>query len=79
MVATISRAGSNQWSIKALGYYTKDTWSAPDQERIVRKLMKGDYSEVKILKDGEYDGVRKNNRGGGGSGGNDNAGCCSIF
>ena len=72
IVATIARAGLNEWSIKALGYYTKNTWNIRDQIPIVNQLMKGDYSGVKILKDGEYGIIE------GKSGGN-NESCCNIF
>ena len=75
-MAAISRAGMNQWSIKALGYYTKNTWQVKDQEPLVQKLMRGDYSGVKILKDGEFDGPRGRARGGSN---NENEGCCNIF
>jgi hypothetical protein len=75
IVASISRVGNpsqKQWSIKARGYYTKNTWSCPDMNLIIQKLLKNDYSGVKILKDGDNGDPR---RGGGGN----NESCCITF
>jgi hypothetical protein len=77
IVASISRVGNpsqGQWSIKARGYYTKNTWSCPDMNLIIQKLLKNDYSGVKILKDGDNGAPRGGSRGSG-----NNEGCCNIF
>ena len=73
IVASITRAGNGEWSIKARGYYTKNTWSCTNMYPMIKCLLKNDYSMVKILKDGE-DG-----RGGRGARGIQNEGCCNIF
>jgi len=71
IVASISRAGNGEWSIKARGYYTRNTWTCNDMHVMIMGLLRNDYSLVKILKDGDD--------GRGERVAHENAGCCNIF
>jgi len=41
--------------MKARGYYTKNTKTANDVVPIVRELQNNNFSNIKILKPGEFD------------------------
>ena len=56
---------SENWTIKALGYYTEGCHNFNDMVPIITQIHSNDFTEVKVFKDGN-----KNNR----------KGCeCTIF
>ena len=54
IVANINRCGDG-WTLKARGYYTKNTKTAQQVEPIIKELLANDFSNIKILRPGEFD------------------------
>ena len=51
IVANFKRVGPNQWSFKALGYYTKGTRRSADVAPICKQIIYNDFRNIKILTD----------------------------